>query len=91
MKPLYILLWTEAVIGLLGCGVWFYQRSFWNGGSALLGLVLALAQLPLGLCAYITYARSSDRGERHGKLFAAVSILAVWNFAQWYLFFAAHQ
>lgn len=85
------LLCAEIGMGLLGCGVWIYNREFWNGGSALLGLGLSLLQLPLELCAYIAFARCGDRGERCGKLFAAVSFLAVWNFAQWQLFFMAHQ
>ena len=85
------LLCAEIIMGLLGCGGWLYNRSFWNGGSALLGLVLSLLQLPMELCAYIAFARCGDRREHCGKLFAAVSFLAVWNFAQWQLFFMAHQ
>lgn len=88
---LKFLLCAEIIMGLLGCGVWLYNRSFWNGGSALLGLVLSLLQLPMELCAYIAFARCGDRREHCGKLFAAVSFLAVWNFAQWQLFFMAHQ
>ena len=86
---LKLLLCVEIVMGLLGCGGWLYNRSFWNGSSAL--LVLSLLQLPMELCAYIVFARCGDRRERCGKLFAAVSFLAVWNFAQWQLFFMAHQ
>ena len=92
MKSLLkFLLCAEIVMCLLGGWVWFYNRSFWNGGSALLGLACAFAQLPLELCAYIAYVRCSAGGDRRGKLFGAVSVLVVWNFVQWCLFFMAHQ
>ena len=85
------LLWAELITLILGCCVWLYGRRFWNGGSALLGLICAFVQLPLELCAYIAYVRCGARGDHQGKLFAAVSALAVWNFVQWCLFFMAHQ
>ena len=44
------LLWAELITLILGCCVWLYGRRFWNGGSALLGLICAFVQLPLELC-----------------------------------------
>ena len=85
------LLWAELITLILGCCVWLYGRSFWNGGSALLGLACASAQLPLELCAYVAHVKCSARADHRGKLFAAVSVLAVLNFVLWCLFFMAHQ
>lgn len=85
------LLVAELITLVLGCCVWLQGRRFWNGGSALPGLSLSLIQLPLELCAYIAWVRCGAGKDRQGRLFAAVSLLAVWNFAQWQLFFMAHQ
>ena len=82
---LKLLLCVEIVMGLLGCGGWLYNRSFWNGSSALLGLVLSLLQLPMELCAYIVFARCGARRERCGKLCEEVRIHAVWNVEHWNL------
>lgn len=92
MRFLRVALCLEIVMALVGMAAWSWNRSFWKGGSASLSMVLTLVQLPIWLIALIGYARSVDRREKRGKLiFAGSSLLCVWNFLQWGLFWMGHQ